>query len=303
MRSEEGAYLVDGPVLLAEALEAGVQIETVYVEPGALDHDVVWAARDAGVRIRDTTEGALAKVLDLDAPQRMVAVAGQRRGHLDELVAAAVAAGRPLLVLAGLSDPGNVGTLVRVAEAAGCAGVLLGPNTADLYNPKTVRATAGAVFRVPVVEVDDVVAVLATLGDAGISAVATTGAVEAPAPESVDLTSAVALVIGNEAHGLAPDVLDACRFSVRIPMDGRVESLNAAVAGAVVLFEAARQRRTGEPNGHPPAVVGQNVDPRDARDTDARDTGARDSGARDTDARDSGARETGARSTGEFGDG
>ena len=273
MRSEEGAYLVDGPVLLAEAIEAGVPIETVYVEPGALDHDVVWAARDAGLRIRDTTEGALAKVLDLDAPQRMVAVAAPLRSDLAELVAAAVAARRPLLVLAGLSDPGNVGTLVRVAEAAGCAGVLLGPNTADLYNPKTVRATAGAVFRVPVVEVDDVVALLATLGDVGIAAVATTGAVEAPAPEAVDLTAAVALVIGNEAHGLAPEVLDACRFAVRIPMEGRVESLNAGVAGAVVLFDAARQRRVQEPNGHAGGVVGHNVDPRDSRDTGARGTG------------------------------
>ncbi len=163
----------------------------MYVEPGALDHDVVWAARQAGLRIRDIAVGALAKVLDLDAPQAMVAVAAPRRAGLDELVRASVAERRPILVLAGLSDPGNVGTLVRVAEAAGCAGVVLGPNTADLYNPKTVRATAGAVFRVPVVEVDDLdrgrwprCATRASLP------VATTGGAGGPAPEAVDLTGA-----------------------------------------------------------------------------------------------------------------
>ncbi len=261
--------------MLAEALDSGVDLEAVYVEPGALDHEVVWAARDAGVRVRDTTEGALAKVLDLDAPQRMVAVATRSRARLDDVVRAAVDARRPLLVLAGLADPGNVGTLVRVAEAAGCAGVLLGPNTADLYNPKTVRATAGAVFRVPVVAVEDLVDVLVGLAEQGVRTVATTGALEAPAPEDAALTEAVALVIGNEAHGLPTELLDACAASVRIPMEGRVESLNAAVAGAVVLFEAARQRRAargaadGEPNGHPGAAVGHNVDPDDAHRTGA----------------------------------
>ncbi|MDQ2677113.1 MAG: RNA methyltransferase [Actinomycetota bacterium] len=272
-------YLVDGPTLLAEAIDAGVEIETVYVEPGALDHDAVWAARHAGLRVRDVTAGALAKVLELDAPQHMVAVAAQRRSRVDDLIAASSAAQRPLLVLAGLSDPGNVGTLVRVAEAAGCAGVLFGPDTADLYNPKTVRATAGAVFRVPVAGVDDLAGLLATLRAAGTPTVATTGGAEVPAPEAVDLTGAVAVVIGNEAHGLPAEVVDACDLAVRIPMEGRVESLNAAVAGAAVLFDAARQRRAGdpgraaEPNGQTGTTVGHNVGPRDRRDTDARGTG------------------------------
>lgn len=247
---------------MVEAIRAGVDIDTVYVEPAALDHEAIWAARDAGLRLRDTTAGALSKVLDLDAPQQMVAVAAQSHADLDQLLATSLEGGRPVLVLAGLSDPGNVGTLVRVAEAAGCAGVVLGPNTADLFNPKTVRATAGAVFRVPVVRVEDLAGTLSTLGVAGIASVATVGGAEAPPPESVDLTGAVAVVIGNEAHGLDPELARACTSQVRIPMEGLVESLNAAVAGAAVLFDAARQRRAvTEPNGHPGSVVGHNVDP------------------------------------------
>lgn len=263
MRSEDGVYLVDGPVLLAEALEARIEIETLYVEPDALDDQVVWDARRAGVRVRDTTPGALAKVLDLGAPQQMVAIAAQAPADVGALVDAALELQRPLLVLVALADPGNVGTLVRVAEATGCVGVVLSSNSVDPYNPKTVRATAGAIFRVPVAEGGDVDGLLERLALAGLSTVATAGGDAAPPPEGVDLTGAVAVVVGNEARGLDARVVSACSLAVAIPMEGRVESLNAGVAGAVVLFDAARQRRSGaaEPSGGRSPEVGQNDRP------------------------------------------
>lgn len=247
MRSGEGAYLVDGPLLLQEALDAGQPLDCIYLErDGAADRvlEVAAAAERAGVRVADVVPGALSSVLELTTPQSVVGVLTRPDTSLEQVVGHAVATRRPLLVLAELSDPGNVGTLVRIAEAAGCAGVVLSERTADLFNPKTVRASAGALFRVRVAVDVPVDAVLAELAAASVPSVATVGA-GGIAPEQVELAGASALWLGNEAHGLDAQVLDACTTRVTIPMEGSVESLNAAMAGAVVAFEAARQRRAG----------------------------------------------------------
>lgn len=270
MRSEEGAYLVDGPVLLAEALDAGVRVRSVYVEPQgasvAVGH-VVARAASAGVRVREVAQGALAKVLDLVTPQSVVAVVDQHTADAAALVAAARAGERPLLVLEAVADPGNVGTLVRVAEAAGCAGVVLVGACADLYNPKTVRATAGAVFRMQVAPVAEFTELSALLGAAGVDVVGSVGH-GGVLPEQAPLEGAVAVLVGSEAHGLSAAALDASDLLVTVPMEGAVESLNAAVAGSLLAFEAARQRRAGssEPNaaqrsGGPTTSLGHNDDP------------------------------------------
>ena len=242
MRSEEGAYLVDGPVLVTEALDADVELSALYVEPDALADAVVWTARDAGVPVREVTRDALRKVLDLGTPQSMVAVAAMRTHRPDELLDVAMRLARPLVVLCELADPGNAGTLVRIAEAAGCAGLLTTPRTVDLHNPKTVRAAAGALFRLPVaesVDVDDLLDRAAARGVPTWSTVARGG-------DELGTTSLLGpglLLLGSEAHGLPDDLVARCTGALTIPMEGRVESLNAAVAGAVVLFEAVRQRR------------------------------------------------------------
>jgi len=266
VRSDEGSYLVDGPVLLAEALLAGARVRSVYVESDA-DRARVWdtaeAAAAAGARVREVVPGTLAKVLDLATPQSVVAVVDQHRRGPDEVVRVAAIACRPLLVLVGVADPGNVGTLVRTAEAAGCAGVLLVGECADLYNPKTVRATAGAVFRVPVATCDGADSLLTALREGGVRLVGTAGE-GGRAPEQVRLGGAVALVVGSEAHGLGPEMIERCDHLVTIPMEGSVESLNAAVAGSVLAFEAARQRRrapASDPSGDPTTVVGHNDRP------------------------------------------
>lgn len=269
MRSEHASFLVDGPVLLGEALASGAAVRTVYVEADAATETVALGdrARAAGVRVQQVVPGALASVLDLQAPQAVVAVVEQRPAELRAVVERAVTARRPVMVLVDVADPGNVGTLVRTAEAAGCAGVVLAGSCADLFNPKTVRATAGALFRVPVAACAEVDAVLGALGDAGAVAAATVGA-GGSAPEQVDLSGAVAILVGSEAHGLAPEVVERCAVRVSVPMDGGLESLNAGVAGSVVAFDAARQRRAaaagaadGQRSGGPTAAVGHNDDP------------------------------------------
>ncbi len=177
------------------------------------------------------------------APQSVVAVARARPHDLPHVVAAAVAEGAPLLVLVGLQDPGNAGTLVRVAEAAGCAGVVLTEHSVDLFNPKTVRATAGSLFRVPVAQDVPVDALLSACAAAAVPVVAT-AAVDGTDPSDAPLGGAAAVLLGSEAHGLADDLVVRADARVTIPMAGQVESLNAAVAGAVLAFEAARRRRT-----------------------------------------------------------
>ena len=219
-----------------------MEVESLYVEPEALNHEAVWAARAAEITIREVTRGALKKVLDLGSPQDMVAVARQRGATLPEVVVAAVQAARPLLVLVELQDPGNAGTLIRVAEAAGCAGVVLTERTVDLYNPKTVRAAAGALFRVAAVteaRIDEVLSACSVAGLPTWATVVDAGVLIDDAP----LSGAGAFLVGSEAHGLSAGVVGRCQVPLTIPMDGRGESLNAAVAGSVVLFEAARQRR------------------------------------------------------------
>jgi TrmH family RNA methyltransferase len=270
VRSDEGTFLVDGPVLVAEALAAGVELRSLYVEvdaPRPAVQRVVDEAHRAGVRVREVVPGALAKVLDLGSPQSVVAVAPQQLHALDGVLADASASARPLLVLVDVADPGNVGTLVRTAEAAGGAGCVLVGSCADLFNPKTVRATAGALFRVPVATADDLAVLQHAARAHDVALVGTVGA-QGSSPESVPLAGPVAILIGSEAHGLPADAVARCDRLVTIPMEGRVESLNAAVAGSVVAFEAARQRRAGsaagsaeDRSGGRTTAVGHNDDP------------------------------------------
>ncbi|MCZ7628395.1 MAG: RNA methyltransferase [Microthrixaceae bacterium] len=203
--------------------------------------------------VTEVAAGSLRKVLDLATPQSVVAVAEQRRGDLASVLGDARGRGRPVLALVGIQDPGNAGTLVRVAEASGCAGVAFTEGSVDPWNPKAVRATAGALLRIPVCEgvVPAELIELAVQGDTLVAMVARGGV----NPEEVDLGGAAVLLVGSEAHGLPDEVFEAAPTKVSIPMEGHLESLNAAVSGALLGFEAARQRRDAKPvdllRGHP----------------------------------------------------
>jgi TrmH family RNA methyltransferase len=165
------------------------------------------------------------------------------------------AAGPLVLVLVDVADPGNAGTLLRAAEASGAAAVLFCGSSVDPSNGKCVRASAGALFHVPVATGGDVVEVLEELGRRGVARVATL--VEGGRPyDTTDLTGPVAVVLGSEARGLSDAVIALVDQPVTIPMAGRSESLNVAMAGSVLCFEALRQRRTAgvsQPIGEAPA--------------------------------------------------
>jgi TrmH family RNA methyltransferase len=239
-RLDDDAFVVDGPLLLAEALAAGVRILEVFATSGAPAH-VVDAAARVGATVHEVSDEVLARAADTVTPQAVAAIARRVEVPLDEGLEAA-AAGPLALVLVDVADPGNAGTLLRAAEAAGASAVLFCGGSVDPSNPKCVRASAGALFHLPVVSGGEVVAVLDQLRERGVRTAATVVSGGA-AYDTVDLAGPVAIVLGSEAHGLPPEALAAVDERLTIPMAGRSESLNVAMAGSVLCFESLRQRR------------------------------------------------------------
>jgi RNA methyltransferase, TrmH family len=236
VRQAERAFVLEGTKVVSEALAAGVPLEALFVVEGAQD-PVIDAAQAAGVRVHDLARGVMEMVADTATPQPVLAVAGYVDVPLDELRGADL-----VVVCVDVRDPGNAGTVLRSAEAAGAGGVVCCDGSVDVYNPKTVRASAGALFHLPVVVGGEAVEVLERMGEWGprrLGAVPRGGV----APEHADLTVPTALVLGNEAHGLPVDVEALLDGRLTIPMAGRSESLNVGMAAAVLCFEAARQRR------------------------------------------------------------
>ncbi len=241
-RSAERVFVVEGPVLVAEVLASDVEVTDVFVglesnEDASEFHHILAAARSEDTPVRYCRAHGLVSALDTVSPRPVAAVVVQPDYELDDIDLS-----RPVLVLVDVRDPGNVGTLARTAEASGCSGVIVAGTSADVWSPKVVRAAAGSIFRLPTMVEPDVVSVLAALEQQGRMVAATVLSESATNYESVDLTQA-AIVIGNEAHGLSPQALSACTHQITIALDGPTESLNAATAGAVVCFEALRQRR------------------------------------------------------------
>jgi TrmH family RNA methyltransferase len=235
-RNDAGRFVCEGPRVIAAALDAGAQLCDVFVgvDATAGARDAADRAGECGIRVRQLADGVAARVSDTNTVQGVFALASIRRAGLDALTRATLA-----VVAPHIADPGNAGTLMRSAAAAGAGVILLGPGSVDAYNPKTVRASAGACFAVEIVEGVPAVEALEALGNAGVQRV---GALTAggSVPEALDLNRPTAIVVGHEVHGVASDLpLDA---RVTIPMHG-AESLNVAMAGTLLLFEAARQRR------------------------------------------------------------
>jgi RNA methyltransferase, TrmH family len=225
-RREEGALVVEGAQLARVAFEAGWPIEAVFRPAGAEP----LTGPLAQAPVLELGPGVLERVATTQTPQPLLAVVRYRPAALDVLEEAGF-----VVVAAGLADPGNLGTLLRTADAAGADAVVLTPDTVDVTNPKVLRASAGAVFEIPVVDALE----LGELRGVGLRTVGTSSRHGTPYTE-VDLIDRIAIVVGNEAHGLPDDA--PIDLWATIPHAGRAESLNAAIAAAVMCFEVARQR-------------------------------------------------------------
>jgi TrmH family RNA methyltransferase len=241
-RLEEGAFVIDGPTLLREALEAGVHLTEVFAVADAAP-DLVEAAVAAGAELHTVRLEVLARATDTVTSQGVAAV-GRHPATTVETAIEASAQGPLTLVLVDVQDPGNAGTLLRAAEAAGAAAVLFCGASVDPWSPKCVRASAGALFHLPVASGGESTTVLAQLAEHGVRTVATVVRDGTPY-DHLDLTGPVAVVLGSEAHGLPAEVADQVDDRATIPMAGRSESLNVAMAGSVLCFESLRQRRSG----------------------------------------------------------
>jgi TrmH family RNA methyltransferase len=246
--------VVEGAKVLGEALAAGALVESVYVDRTALGPDdplegLLDRAHAAGSRIYDLEAGVLSRVADTVTPQPVVAIVAQMDvplGRLGELGADLV------VVCVDVRDPGNAGTVLRSAEASGASGVVCCDGSVDMFNPKTVRASAGALFHVPVVSGGNAVQVLEQCGKWGLRRLATT-ARGGRDYALTDLSTPIAVVLGNEANGLPAGLDQVLDEEVSIPMAGRTESINVGMAAAVMCFEAARQRRLTD-SGRAPIV-------------------------------------------------
>jgi len=238
-RRAEQVFVVEGPRVLEAALDRGAELERAYVGPGAdrAFTSLVARLRDLDVPIEELKEGVLERIGDTVTPQPVLGVASMTHAGLDDLDAHGL-----VLVVVAVRDPGNAGTLLRSAEAAGAAGVVFCGNSVDPHAPKVVRSSGGAVFGIPVVEEDDPVKVLDALGRQGRRRLAAVARGGEPF-ERVDLTGSVAVVLGNEASGVPADVAAHLDGKVTIPVDPPAESLNVGMAGTVLAFEAARRRR------------------------------------------------------------
>ncbi|MGB7981854.1 MAG: RNA methyltransferase [Candidatus Nanopelagicales bacterium] len=246
-RRARGQFLAEGPQAVGAALAAGCVVQILVAESARVRRAAeLAAAQQAGLPVHIVEESAFATLVSAQTPQGIVAVCGWVPGTLAGLIAAAAQGDRGghLVLAHELSDPGNAGALIRVADAAGALGVALSDGSVDPTNAKCVRASAGSLFHLPVVPAGDTLAAIAALRAAGVRTLAadvTPAAIDLFTAERAGLVAGrVAWILGNEAHGLPEEVLAAVEHVVRIPVLGRAESLNLATAAAVCLYATAR---------------------------------------------------------------
>lgn len=239
LRWSEGVCVIEGPDLVEAALESGVEFEALYVSTDLVEGSLtplVARCLSAGVRVFALEAAVFSRVADTKTPQGLLAAV-----RMPVTTFATLERVTTLIVLCDVQDPGNAGTIIRSSDAAGASAVVLCGQSVDPFNPKTLRASAGSVFHLPLVvcAFEELVRFCAERGIQLVASLARGGY----SPREVDLARASALVIGNEATGLSLEQIDACSLRVTIPMTGAAESLNAGVAGSLLAFEALYQRQ------------------------------------------------------------
>ncbi len=235
LRNAQDVFVVEGPRMFREA--PGDRIERIYLSESYYKSQ--WKAKETAISYEIVQDSVFKTMCDTQTPQGILCLVKQYHYSLKDLLHR----GNPLLlILDNIQDPGNLGTMMRTAEGAGADGVILGPGCVDMYNPKTIRATMGSVYRMPFFQSQDLKETLKELRDHGVHTFAAylDGAEDYDDP---DYREGTAFLLGNEGNGLAPDLAASADTCIRIPMEGRLESLNVSAASAILLYEAYRQRR------------------------------------------------------------
>ena len=257
LRDERGIFLVEGPRMVEEIPKE--RIERLYISESFERKNPAYI-KDLGVSAEVLSDTVFSYVSDTKNPQGILAIVKRLEYTMEDILGKSASkceekSGEKeknpqnhqirvphVIVLDNLQDPGNLGTIFRTAEAAGATGILLSSDSVDVYNPKVIRSTMGSVYRMPFVYVEHLPETLEVLAEAGIHSYAA-HLKGKNSYDQEDYTRGTAFLIGNEGNGLRDEVADAAECYIKIPMCGEVESLNAAVASSVLMFEAARQRR------------------------------------------------------------
>lgn len=235
LRDEQGVFLAEGVKMYLEAPPESIR--KVYVSKSLYDER--GAAFCGGHDAEILDDRVFAAASDTKTPQGVICLVEQRRCRLEELLSSE----HPfLMVLENIQDPGNLGTILRTAEGAGADGVILSRDCVDIYNPKTIRSTMGSVYRVPFLYADSLPDILARLKERGIRTYAAHLQGKAFYDQE-DYRQGTAFLIGNEGNGLTDSLSRLADEKILLPMHGKLESLNAAVAASILMYEVSRQRR------------------------------------------------------------
>ncbi len=244
-RDASGLFLIEGYRECTRAQAAGISIQTLLICPelflGVNEQGVISAAEEAGAHVVCCSSSLFAKLSYRDRPDGLIAIARQMQRRLPDLFPIVLKSANPFLIVAeAIEKPGNLGTILRSADAVGVDGVIVCDRCTDIYNPNVVRASVGTLFTIPVVEAGGA-ETLSWLRERNIRVVAATPSAELEYTDA-DFTGPVALAVGTEQLGLSEIWLRASDIQVRIPMKGVADSLNVATATTLLLYEVVRQR-------------------------------------------------------------
>lgn len=242
-RDRRGLFVVEGGKMFGEAPTE--QITRVYIAQSAeKEMYAQYGDKLSGLSCEIVADEVFAKMSDTVTPQGILCLVRQQHYNIEEILREIDKKHALFIILEDIQDPGNLGTIFRTAEAAGADGVIMSSRTADIYNPKTIRSTMGAVYRVPFLYAKDLSSMIKLLQEKGTEVYAAHLGADR-FYDAYDYQKSTAFLIGNEANGLRDETADCADALIGIPMEGKVESLNAAVASSVLLYEAYRQRRRG----------------------------------------------------------
>lgn len=249
-RKEKKSFVVEGPRMVVEA--PAESLKAVYVsenfeknpENQVLIKDLEAKCKVSGAVFEVVADAVFKNISDTQTPQGIMAAVAMPEYTLEQLLNGDKT---HLLILESIQDPGNLGTMIRTGEGAGITGVIMNKTTVDLFNPKTIRSTMGSIYRIPYYVTEDLSQTLNQLKEKGISLYAAHLKGKHYYTEE-DYTKACGFLIGNEGNGLSDDIANQSDSYIKIPMEGQVESLNAAISATLLMYEANRQRRISGKN-------------------------------------------------------
>ena len=250
-RQKERKFRIDGIKLFEEAVCSGVDIETVFIAEGAKDRifarlgNFLTNATDSGSEIKILSDGVFEKISEEKSPEGIICVAKYidklhkiaTINNIEAIVGGIIESKQSVFALESVRDPGNLGTIIRSAVAFGVDCILISSDCADLYNPKTLRAAMGTIFKQNVIVAEDMVLMLKAFSDGGRRTYAAALSSDAVLLGKRELSAYDCIVVGNEGHGLSDEIISVCNDRILIPMTPSAESLNAAIASSVCLWE------------------------------------------------------------------